>query len=101
MCISFVGFVFFSIGLGMLLSKLEDGSRVIIQLNQAMYVMVINSYTTSNGLYFGDALVLKIVKPQSHRIVRFLYRTIVCDWAKVRASGNVCYDRSLRVVALS
>ena len=40
MCISFVGFVFFSIGLGMLLSKLEDGSRVIIQLNQAMYVMV-------------------------------------------------------------
>ena len=46
------------------------------------------------------------LKPQSHRIVRFLDRTIVCDWAKVRPIGNFCYDlkkrdRSLRVVALS
>ena len=29
---------------------------------------------------------------QSHRIVRFLDRTIGCDWAKVRPIGNVCYD---------
>ena len=33
-----------------------------------------------------------IIKPQSHRIVRFLDRTISCDWAKVRPIGNVCYD---------
>ena len=31
-------------------------------------------------------------KPQSHRLVRFLDRTIGCDWAKVRPIGNVCYD---------
>ena len=51
------------------------------------------------------------VKPQSHRIVRFMDLTIGCDLAKLRPIGNVCYDiqqrlvayrdRSLRVVALS
>ena len=32
------------------------------------------------------------LKPHSHRIVRFLDRTIGCDWPKVRPIGNVCYD---------
>ena len=32
------------------------------------------------------------VKPQSHRIVRFLDRTIGRDWAQVRPIGNVYYD---------
>ena len=36
------------------------------------------------------------VKPQSHRIVRFLDRTIGCDWAKVRPIGHVCYDLQQR-----
>ena len=33
-----------------------------------------------------------MVKPQSHLIVRFLNRTIGCDWAKVRPNGNVFND---------
>ena len=32
------------------------------------------------------------INSQSHRIVRFLDRTIGCDWARVRPIGNVCYD---------
>ena len=36
------------------------------------------------------------VKPQSHRIVRFLDRTIGCNWADVRPIGNVCYDLQQR-----
>ena len=36
------------------------------------------------------------VKPQSHRIVRFLDRTIGCDWAKVRPIGIFCYDPQQR-----
>ena len=36
------------------------------------------------------------VKPQSHRIVRFLDRTIGCDLANVRPIGNVCYDLQKR-----
>ena len=31
------------------------------------------------------------LKPQSHRIVRFLDRTIGCDLANVRPIDNVCY----------
>ena len=31
-------------------------------------------------------------KPQPHRIIRFMDRTIGCDWAKVRPVVNVCYD---------
>ena len=75
--------------------------------------------TWSHGQYlilqFCTGNVVRVngrVKPQSHRIVRFLDRTIGCDWAMVRPIGNVCYDlqqaaavvyrdRSLRVVALS
>ena len=34
----------------------------------------------------------KTLMPQSHRIVRFLGRTIGCDLANVRPIGNVCYD---------
>ena len=34
--------------------------------------------------------------PQTHRIVRYLDRTIGCDWAKVRSIGNVCYDLQQR-----
>ena len=33
---------------------------------------------------------------QSHRIVRFLDRTIGCDLANVRPIGNVCYDLQKR-----
>ena len=36
------------------------------------------------------------IKPKSQRIVRFLDRTIGCDWAKVRPIGNVCYDLQQR-----
>ena len=32
------------------------------------------------------------LKPQSHRIVRLLDRTIGCYLANVRPIGNVCYD---------
>ena len=32
-----------------------------------------------------------VVKPQSHRIVRLLDRTISCDLANVRPIRNVCY----------
>ena len=35
------------------------------------------------------------LKPQSHRIVRLLPRTIGCYLANVRPIGNVCYDRSV------
>ena len=42
---------------------------------------------------FGAVLVLK---PQSHRIVRFIDRTIGCDLANVRPIGNVCYDLQKR-----
>ena len=41
------------------------------------------------NVIFTDSCLLK---PQPHRIVRFLDRTIGCDWAKVRQIGNVCYD---------
>ena len=34
--------------------------------------------------------------PQSHRIVRFVDRTIGCYLANVRPIGNVCYDRQKR-----
>ena len=34
----------------------------------------------------------QLLKPQSHRIVRLLDRTIGCDLANVRPIGNVCYD---------
>ena len=37
------------------------------------------------------------VKPQSHRIVRFMDRTIGCDWAMVRPIGNACYDIQQRL----
>ena len=40
-------------------------------------------------------------KPQSHRIVRFLNRTIGFDLANVRPIGNVCYDLQKRSVAYS
>ena len=33
-----------------------------------------------------------IFKPQSHRIVRLLDRTIGCDLANVRPIDNVCFD---------
>ena len=36
------------------------------------------------------------LKPQSHRIVRLLDRTIGCDLANVRPIGNVCYDLQKR-----
>ena len=36
------------------------------------------------------------VKPQSHRIVRLLDRTIGCNLANVRPIGNVCYDLQKR-----
>ena len=36
------------------------------------------------------------VKPQTHRIVRLLDRTIGCDLANVRPIGNVCYDLQKR-----
>ena len=36
------------------------------------------------------------VKPQSHGIVRFLYRAIGCDLAKMRHIGNVCCDLQQR-----
>ena len=36
------------------------------------------------------------LKPQSHRIIRFLDRTIGCGWTKVRPIGNVCYDLQQR-----
>ena len=36
------------------------------------------------------------LKPQSHRIVRFLDRTSGCDWAMVRPIGSVCYDLQQR-----
>ena len=39
------------------------------------------------------------IKPKSQRIVRFLDRTIGCDWAKVRPIGKVCYDLQQRSVA--
>ena len=39
------------------------------------------------------------LKPHSHRIVRFLYRTIGCDLANVRPIGNVYYDLQKRLVA--
>ena len=37
-----------------------------------------------------------LLKPQSHRIVRLLDRTIGCDQANVRPIGNVCYDLQKR-----
>ena len=36
------------------------------------------------------------LKPQSHRIVRLLDRTIGCDLANVRPIGKVCYDLQKR-----
>ena len=36
------------------------------------------------------------LKPQVHRIVRLLDRTIGCDLANVRPIGNVCYDLQKR-----
>ena len=36
------------------------------------------------------------VKPQSHRVVRFVDRPIGCYVANVRPIGNVCYDRQNR-----
>ena len=39
---------------------------------------------------------LKLIKPHSYRIVRFMDRTIGCDWAKVRPIGNVSYDLQQR-----
>ena len=40
-------------------------------------------------------LLEKTASGQSHRIVRFLDRTIGCDLANVRPIGNVCYDLRL------
>ena len=40
-------------------------------------------------------------KPQSHRIVRFLDRTIGCDLANVRPIGNVSYDLQKRRILRS
>ena len=36
------------------------------------------------------------LKPQVHRIVRLLDRTIGCDLVNVRPIGNVCYDLQKR-----
>ena len=36
------------------------------------------------------------IKPQSHRIVRFIDRTIGCDWARVQLIGTVCHDHQQR-----
>ena len=40
----------------------------------------------------NDLRRLTALKPQSHRIVRFMDRTIGYDWAKVRPIGNFFYD---------
>ena len=39
---------------------------------------------------------MTLLKPQSHRLVRFLDRMIGCDLANVRPIGNVCYDLQKR-----
>ena len=41
-------------------------------------------------------MIIHSLKPQAHRIVVFLDRTIGCDWVKVRPIGNVCYDLQQR-----
>ena len=41
-------------------------------------------------------MLLVLIKPLSHRIVRLLDRTIGCYLANVRPIGNVCYDRQQR-----
>ena len=59
---------------------------------------MVNSQTTCRRRdnfafsYFSGSL----IKPQSHRIVRLLDRTIGCYLANVRPIGNVCYDRQQR-----
>ena len=35
---------------------------------------------------------ISMVKPQSHRIIRLLDRTIGCDLVNVRPIGHVCHD---------
>ena len=40
----------------------------------------------------GQNVSIATLRPQSHRIVRFLDRTIGCDLANVQPIGNVCYD---------
>ena len=55
-------------------------------------------------VYHFTLKALASLKPQSHIIVRFLDRTIGCDWAKVRPIGNFCYDlqqRSTRCRAIT
>ena len=47
-------------------------------------------------LYKYFVCIPRSIKPQSHRIVRFLDRTIGCDSAKMRPIGNVCYDLQQR-----
>ena len=42
-------------------------------------------------------IMVRCLKPRSHGIVRFLDRTIGCDWAKVRPIGNICYDLQQRL----
>ena len=41
------------------------------------------------------------LKPQSHRIVLLLDRTIGCELANVRPIGNVCYDLKKRRILRS
>ena len=64
-----------------------------------------NAWAGEGGMEVGDQVYtwvrprwrdeiqrLTILKPQSHRIIRLLDRTIGCDLANVRPIGNVCYD---------
>ena len=65
MMISFAGFVGFSIGLGMVLSKMDENNQVIISLSQAVYTMTMkfmHHVQWSVCVCVCDAPVLKIMK---------------------------------------
>ena len=55
-------------------------------------------YGGNNNVTTNSYQVLLRVKPQSHRIVRLLDRTVGCDLANVRPIGNVCYDLHKRIM---
>ena len=59
--------------------------------------IVLSKYEiTSATCAISNTQCCQSVRPQTHRIVRLLDRTIGCDLANVRPIANVCYDLQKR-----
>ena len=77
-----------------------DNQRHVSPYGKGTSLKTSNDFTLQLD-YYIIATKSVIIKPQSHRIVRFLGRTIGWDWAKVRPLGNVCYDLQQRRIPRS